>query len=281
MIDKFEILSLSKSLNLLPTTIEKDYILGWMLMGINRHPKLKGQWIFKGGTCLKKCYFDQYRFSEDLDFSLLTPEHLDEAILRALLQEVTQWVYNETEILLPVQKISIDIHTNSQNQQMAECKLTYHGPLKQKTNFPRLKLDLTTSEPLILPPEERPILHVYSDQPKNAPSIMCYCYEEIFAEKLRALFERLRPRDLYDVVHLYQERSRLPKQNHLLKSIQKKFDAKKMPLPRLEYLENHAYKQMLPTLWENMLAHQVAKLNSYDDFWSKLPDIFDWLYSVE
>jgi hypothetical protein len=32
---------------------------------------LSNQWVFKGGTCLKKCYIETYRFSEDLDFTVL------------------------------------------------------------------------------------------------------------------------------------------------------------------------------------------------------------------
>lgn len=38
-------------------------------------------WVFKGGTCLKKCYFETYHFSEDLDFTLRNEEHLDEQFL--------------------------------------------------------------------------------------------------------------------------------------------------------------------------------------------------------
>ena len=49
--------------------IEKDYVLGWLLWGIGTDPVLGDQWVFKGGTCLKKCYIETYRFSEDLDFT--------------------------------------------------------------------------------------------------------------------------------------------------------------------------------------------------------------------
>ncbi len=70
MIDRREILEAASSFSLLPSIVEKDYILGWMLAGINAHEELSESWIFKGGTCLKKCYFETYRFSEDLDFTL-------------------------------------------------------------------------------------------------------------------------------------------------------------------------------------------------------------------
>src|SRR5665648_426365 len=49
--------------------IEKDYILSWVLAGIAANKKLQNKLVFKGGTALKKCYFGNYRFSEDLDFT--------------------------------------------------------------------------------------------------------------------------------------------------------------------------------------------------------------------
>lgn len=56
---------------LLDTTVEKDFVLGWTLWGIGSDAKLSNTWIFKGGTCLKKCYIETFRFSEDLDFTVM------------------------------------------------------------------------------------------------------------------------------------------------------------------------------------------------------------------
>lgn len=70
MIDRLEILEVATDLSLVPEVVEKDYVLGWLLAGIYRNEELAGAWTFKGGTCLKKCYFETYRFSEDLDFTI-------------------------------------------------------------------------------------------------------------------------------------------------------------------------------------------------------------------
>ncbi len=88
MIDKREILEAASSYSLQPSIVEKDYVLGWILAGIYAHEELEESWIFKGGTCLKKCYFETYRFSEDLDFTLRNEEHLDEEFLRQVFEEV-------------------------------------------------------------------------------------------------------------------------------------------------------------------------------------------------
>ncbi|MCG8333668.1 MAG: nucleotidyl transferase AbiEii/AbiGii toxin family protein [Proteobacteria bacterium] len=80
MIEKNEVLKIAKNLNLRPDTVEKDYVLGWMLFGISAHPTTN-TWAFKGGTSLKKCFFETFRFSEDLDFTVKENAHLDEDFL--------------------------------------------------------------------------------------------------------------------------------------------------------------------------------------------------------
>ena len=81
MIGRQEILETAATLGLNPHVVEKDYVLGWVLAGIYQHASLAETWIFKGGTCLKKCYFETYRFSEDLDFTVTEPVQVQEEFL--------------------------------------------------------------------------------------------------------------------------------------------------------------------------------------------------------
>jgi Nucleotidyl transferase AbiEii toxin, Type IV TA system len=69
MISRRELEQLRAEWTLDITVIEKDYLLGWLLAGIAAHPALSRTWVFKGGTCLRKCYYETFRFSEDLDFT--------------------------------------------------------------------------------------------------------------------------------------------------------------------------------------------------------------------
>jgi predicted nucleotidyltransferase component of viral defense system len=96
VIDNCEILEAASSFSLLPNVVEKDYVLGWILGGINAHDELSQSWVFKGGTCLKKCYFETYRFSEDLDFTMRDENHLDEEFLRPVFEEVIAWVTEQS-----------------------------------------------------------------------------------------------------------------------------------------------------------------------------------------
>src|ERR1035437_664233 len=98
MIPRSEILDQATQTNLTPNVVEKDYVLGWLLAGINQHPDLNEAWVFKGGTCLKKCYFETYRFSEDLDFTLRDPAHINVDFLRDVFAGVGEWIYDNSGI---------------------------------------------------------------------------------------------------------------------------------------------------------------------------------------
>ena len=71
MIERAALQERVRQWDLAEQVVEKDYVLGWLLWGIGSDPALGPAWVFKGGTCLKKCYLETYRFSEDLDFSVL------------------------------------------------------------------------------------------------------------------------------------------------------------------------------------------------------------------
>ena len=83
-------------LGLLPHVVEKDYVLGWVLVGNCRHQALALNWIFKGGTCLKKCYFETYRFSEDPEISLTYLSQIESDSLAGIFHDVTEWMYEQT-----------------------------------------------------------------------------------------------------------------------------------------------------------------------------------------
>ncbi|MGH2565609.1 MAG: nucleotidyl transferase AbiEii/AbiGii toxin family protein, partial [Ginsengibacter sp.] len=203
MITKEEVLSVATAAELLATTIEKDYSLSWMLYGISKHQVLS-QWFFKGGTCLKKCYFETYRFSEDLDFTVpLNSIYTQEEIKRAL-DEVATIVYEEAGIDLKVQEIEVQESINKKNLKTFLAKITYGGPLDlPRKSLQRIKFDITNDEVIADEPDVRDVFNAYSDAPNPPAKVKCYSINEIFAEKTRAMYERQgRARDIYDVVNI-------------------------------------------------------------------------------
>jgi predicted nucleotidyltransferase component of viral defense system len=276
MIDKREILETASSLSLLPSVVEKDYVLGWMLAGINAHEDLSESWVFKGGTCLKKCYFETYRFSEDLDFTLRDEGHIDEEFLRPVFEEVIGWVTEQSGLNIPAGQIEFDIYENPRGRLNCQGKIAYRGPVSPGSGgWPKVKLDLTADERVVLPSVRREVFHPYSDRPEGGIWANCYAYEEAFGEKLRALGERTRPRDLYDVVNLYRHTDSRPTASVLRDVLQQKCAYKAIPVPTFESLVSH--RQSLETMWSDMLAHQLPVLPPLSDFWDALPEIFTWI----
>ena len=178
MIDGREILAIATTLGLLPNIVEKDYVLSWVLAGIFQHPALTATWVFKGGTCLKKCYFETYRFSEDLDFTLTDGSQLDNSFLMRAFQEIAAWVYEQTGIELPPNGMRFEIFQNHRGHSAAQGRVAYRGPISPaRGDLPRIRFDLTADELLVLPPAERRITHPYSDEPESGLMVRGYAYE--------------------------------------------------------------------------------------------------------
>jgi predicted nucleotidyltransferase component of viral defense system len=278
MIGKPEIIRIAGQVNLNPHVVEKDYALGWLLAGIFANGRIADSWIFKGGTCLKKCFFETYRFSEDLDFTLRDESHLDEAFLKEAFAEIGEWVYERSGLEMPAERQDFDIYDNPRGRKNCQGKISYRGPVSPTTGgWPRIKLDLTADERIVLAPVSRPIFHPYSDAPAGGISVQSYAYEEAFGEKVRALAERARPRDLYDVVNLYRNIEARPSPSALLNVLREKCQFKGISLPKAADLE--PFKADLVAGWEHMLRHQLPALPPVDSFWEVLPEFFSWLES--
>lgn len=276
MIDRRELLVTAANLGLLPNVVEKDYVLGWLLAGIYNHPALADKWVFKGGTCLKKCYFETYRFSEDLDFTLTDESHLALDFLSGVFREVSAWVYEQTGIELPPDKLHFEVFRNRRDRPAGQGRISYRGPIAPSGgDLPRIKLDLTTDEILVLPPVDRPVSHPYSDAPEDGITARCYSYEEVFAEKVRALAERARPRDLYDVINLFRHDEFHPAALVIHDALTKKCAFKGIPFPTLATLAT--LHDDLVADWSVMLTHQLPSLPPVDAFWSELPALFAWI----
>lgn len=281
MIDRREILELAKEFGLAANVVEKDYVLGWLLAGVYSHPDLSEKWIFKGGTCLKKCFFETYRFSEDLDFTLLEKEQLNQTFLLKTFGEIAEWIYEASGIEIPVSGLRFDLFMNPRSVNQGEGRVGYRGPLQNRGDLPRIKLDLTTDERLVRPPAVRSVHHPYSDAPEDGIQARTYCYEEIFAEKLRALAERERPRDLYDVIHLYRRTDANSDRTLVLEILKEKCEFKLIALPTMSILEEQPKRAELESDWEHMLAHQLPALPPFGQFWQELSQVFTWLYEAE
>ena len=276
MIDRTEVLRLASEFGLEPRIVEKDYVLSWVLAGIYRDPVMSETWIFKGGTCLKKCFFETYRFSEDLDFTITEAAQARRGISGNEVSGNWRMGVRNGRLELPAEQRRFDVYNNKRGGRCCEARIGYRGPIAPRGgDLPRIKLDLTADELLVLPTVIRPVSHVYSDSPEEGMSARCYAFEELFGEKIRALGERSRPRDLYDVINLFRHGDFREAANAIRDVVQRKCTFKNVPFPSFEALA--VFRDELFAEWGNMLGHQLPALPPVQSFWEALPEFFNWL----
>jgi hypothetical protein len=237
--------------------LERDYCLAWFLVGLSRS-SVREHLVFKGGTALKRCYFSDYRFSEDLDFTLAGDVPL-ESILSGL-EDAYPQVRSASGIVFGHSRDERRKHQNSHTVYLA-----YEGPLPSASPK-EVKVDITISERFVLPIEERVVLKgydEYADLPDDS-KIRVYALDEIGVEKLVALTDRARnePRDLYDLWYL-TSRAHVDL-GVLIREIDGKLDFRGRSRDTLgnELAKKEArYRK----LWRPRLGAQMAELPPFDD----------------
>jgi uncharacterized protein len=235
--------------------LERDYCLAWFLAAL-AESELKAMLGFKGGTALKRCYFGDYRFSEDLNFTLTASMALDE--LKARLEPVYVAVLDASGIVFAFDREDRQQHENSYT-----FYLRYEGPLPRGSD---VKVDITLHEQLVYPLQNRPVLRGY-DEYTDLPEqrlLSVYSLEEIAAEKTLALMDKARnePRDLYDLWHLTSNEG--IELGALADGIEQKLEFRHMPCNGLAEAIR-AKEARLKTLWEKRLGYQMAALPEFDE----------------
>ena len=192
-------------------TIQQDYLLSWILSGLYEHPSLKDQLIFKGGTALKKCYFGNYRFSEDLDFSVVPSIPKKEKLFTAVIEScksAEQKMNEFAAVRLIVERYEeSDAHPFEQEAFKVRAQFPWH-----REPLTSAKIEITMQESILFPPVMKKIIHPYDEQIDT--SIQIYSLEEIVLEKLRAILQktkklheegrdRSRTRDYYDLWRIF------------------------------------------------------------------------------
>ena len=127
-------------------------------------------------------------------------------------------------------------------------------------------------------PAPRIVFHPYPDVLPEGTDVLTYSFNELLAEKTRALYERSRPRDLYDVVFLLENRPDAFDLGAGRDLFTQKCGGKGLPTPSAaRLLEIVAGSEELRSEWENMLGHQLPTLPGLDDLLARLPGLLAWI----
>ena len=252
--------------------LERDYLLSWVLAGISQVPVLQDTLVFKGGTALRKCYFGDYRFSEDLDFSALEGVPKGEEIER-MVREACETAIRLLEEYAPVE-VSCERYTEREphpgGQEAFAIRARFPWQSRLQT---RVMIEVTMDERVLLPAERRQVIHDYGE-PLNA-EVKVYSLEEIVAEKLRALLQqadmferrgwsRSRARDYYDlwrVFRTYKDRMDLAGFDSVLRE---KCAVRGVSFTGPDDFFHEAMLAYVEETWEQWLGPLVPGLPSFD-----------------
>ena len=188
--------------------IERDYLQSWILVGLSQMPLLLDTLVFKGGTALRKCYFGDYRFSEDLDFTGLngvpTGSDMEHAVREACgIATHLMERYGSAADIICERYVESRPHPGNPEAFRIRARLPWHNsPLSS------IMVEITVDEKILKPVKTREIIHQYGESLEA--EIKTYSLEEIVAEKLRAILQnvamlkrrgwnRTRGRDYYDL----------------------------------------------------------------------------------
>lgn len=231
-----------------------DYALGWFLAGLLRQPGLADRALFKGGTCLRKCYFSDYRFSEDLDFTLRRRTDISE--LKAVVEAARNWSQENGGPDFGAAPARFEVVNDEYGQESLQVRVYYRGPLQFGGPARAIQMDLSRGESVVFAPESRTLIHTYSDSRLlGQVEVECYSLPEMLAEKIRAITGQRRfavSRDLYDIYQLSRQgidagtvRAALPA----------KFAAKGMDITDFSIDRLMARREAMQIDWDRRLVH--------------------------
>ncbi|HEC34268.1 MAG TPA: nucleotidyl transferase AbiEii/AbiGii toxin family protein [Chloroflexi bacterium] len=257
-----------------PMVADLDYSLGWFIVALYSANEVAGRLCFKGGTCLRKCYFADYRFSEDLDFTAtvrLSPDRLLEWV-----EQATRWA---AEMDGPDYRASpprLETVQDEYGSETYQVRVYYRGPLRWGGNPRAIRLDVTREERLGLPPVTRRLIHPYSDGPVLAQAeIACYTLIEVLAEKVRAVGGQRRfaiSRDIYDIHGLVQSGVTVADIVPLLPA---KFKVRGLDIESLNVEHVIARRAAFEDDWNRRLSHLIHGVGAviFDVAWETTVDV--------
>lgn len=230
-------------------TIEREY---WQLLFLQRLYMSNGSEniFFKGGTAIR-FLLGSFRFSEDLDFTAVAPKEKIEEILVSTFD----FFKKNTTADLEFEKEKVD--KNLEEESVKYRFLFKPNDLSQKVSI-RIDVSLRekpqTKEETILTPFDYPI--------SPYPLVVHLEATELLAEKIRALYIRGKPRDLFDLWFLLTKK--IPIDQLMLK---KKFAI----YPRSQF-SFKKLKEIISFYRENELKRDLNQFlpRNYREFYKKL-----------
>ena len=242
--------------------VEKDYVILWILQGLSQSESSAKGWVFKGGTCLRHCYYQGYRFSEDIDFTC-RPESGGLEATEEALRRVAVWVQENSGIRMAAKKP----RTIPGDFQM-EIPVEYNRGGARTRGLPAVKVHLTFDEPLLTEPVGCNVRPQYSDLSEF--QVAAYSKKEIVAEKMRALLQQQkkwpRPRDLYDLWYILCRLKEELSAEELRDLFDKKCHVRQIK-PEIREIASENLNEWNKDAWKNQLGPLMKDVPDFGKVW--------------
>jgi len=248
--------------------MEKDYALTWVLKAIYTNQLLSEAMVFKGGTCISKIYAENYRLSEDLDFSIYKNKQLSLETLISELKKSFEQIKKEGS-----PELSVKNYEQQSNQGYMSVKIRYIGPLAHPGE---IKLDVSLKEHVIYASEHLSLKDQTYKEISNF-KIHCYSIYEVVAEKTRAILQRGKTRDYYDVWMLMTnrefKRKILMETPKIMRLVSEKCERNNIPFePELMFDESRLNEAR--NYWSDSLGRMVPELPKFEKIIKDLKEEF-------
>jgi len=251
--------------------LERDYLLSFILAGIAEVKGINDTLVFKGGTALKKCYFGDYRFSEDLDYSAL-PSAPKGKVLAKLMSEACDKASALMNEYAPVQvicKCYAEKKPHPYGQEAFEIRAQFPW---HKEPMARVLVEITYKEIIFKPVVKKSLIHRYGEKLKA--KITVYSLEEIVGEKLRAILQvkktlekrgwtRSRARDFYDLWRILKTYSRSLKLANFKHFLEQKCEVRGVSFKNADDFFPDLVMQEVERTWDQWLGPLVSDLPTY------------------
>ena len=257
-----------------PMVVDLDYSLSWFIAALCQANELEEQVCFKGGTCLRKCTFSDYRFSEDLDFTAMTA--LGSQQLLDWVERAARWAEENGGPDYQASPPRLETVSDDYGDETYQVRIYYRGPLQWAGSPRAIRVDVTRNERVVLPCVARYVIHPYSDEAMlGHTQVTCYTLIEILAEKIRAVGAQRRfaiSRDLYDIHQLVQSDVDI---DDVIPLLPAKFEARELDVTTLELQNLLDRRSEFEADWDRRLSYLVhtSEGSKFENVWETVVSV--------
>jgi predicted nucleotidyltransferase component of viral defense system len=208
--------------------VEKDLILHQILTDLSQDKFFADNFLFKGGTCLIKCYFGYVRFSEDIDFTWKDQTAFNKLSGMKIRSQLSKVIDKTGSVLETIaQKRGLDFKCVKSNTDYVELggsdktctlKIWYDSEILGRRSF--VKVQINFVEQICFSPAMAQLSGLLTGKHEGLKALFpdetaeyskkipfgVYDIREILCEKVRALLTRegTKARDFLDVYLMWK-----------------------------------------------------------------------------